>query len=297
LRISGKATFEILWCDFSVSFDTTLVKGERPPLPPAVNVLSQLTEALASPTSWSTQRAATQTHGVSLRSLPPGPGTGPIVLDPLGRVMVKQQVVPLNTARDIDTFGGAPVAGARRFAVTAALNGTPLLTAALRADFAPAQFFAMSDDEKLAAPSFESMEAGCVFGDEHPSFDPAQIIPAPLEYQYVPITLDGVSSTAPANAAPAPYTLNVAQLQLFSKSGSAARAPIRRVGRARFRNEAVSAAARFTEPAWTIVPEGDGPAATVDVGVRTFSEYQAALKDLNRGGARWHLVPARELEP
>jgi hypothetical protein len=294
--VSGKATFEILWCDFSVSFDTTLVKGEKPPLPPAVNVLSQLTQALASSTSWSTQRSATQAHGVALKSLPPAASTGPIILDPLGQVMVKQQVVPLNTGRDIDVFGGAPVAGARRFAVTAALNGTPLQTAPVRGEFAPAQFFAMSDDEKLAAPSSESMEAGCVFGDASTVFDPAQIIPAPLEYQYVPITLQGVSSTAPTNAAPAPYTLNVAQLQMFAKSGAAARAPVRRVGRARFRNESVTAGARFTEPQWTIEPNGDGPAPTVDASVRTFSEYQAALKDLNRGAARFHLVPTREVE-
>ena len=296
LRVSGKATFEILWCDFSVSFDTTLVKGEKPPLPPAVNVLSQLTQALAASSSWSTQRSATQTHGVALRSLPPAASTGPIVLDPLGQVMVKQQVVPLNTSRDIDTFGGAPVAGARRFVLTAALAGTPLETASVRADFATAQFFAMSDDEKLAAPSFESMDAGCVFGDANPAFDPAQIIPAPLEYLHVPITLQGVASTAPPSAAPAPYTLNVAQLQLFAKSGAAARAPIRRVGRARFRNESVAAGARFTEPEWEILPNGDGPAATVDPSVRSFSEYQAALKDLNRGGARFHVVPTREVE-
>ena len=296
LRVSGKATFEILWCDFSVSFDTTLVKGEKPPLPPAVNVLSQLTQALAASSSWSTQRSATQTHGVALRSLPPAASTGPIVLDPLGQVMVKQQVVPLNMSRDIDTFGGAPVAGARRFVLTAALAGTPLETASVRADFATAQFFAMSDDEKLAAPSFESMDAGCVFGDANPAFDPAQIIPAPLEYLHVPITLQGVASTAPPSAAPAPYTLNVAQLQLFAKSGAAARAPIRRVGRARFRNESVAAGARFTEPEWEILPNGDGPAATVDPSVRSFSEYQAALKDLNRGGARFHVVPTREVE-
>ena len=48
-------------------------------------------------------------------------GTG-IVLDPLGRLQVKQQVVPLNTGRDIDIFGGAPVRGAKRFAVKAALE-------------------------------------------------------------------------------------------------------------------------------------------------------------------------------
>ena len=75
LRVSGKATFEILWCDFSVRFDTTLVKGERPPLPPAVDVLAQLTQALASPASWTTERSATQAHGVALRSLPPA---GPV---------------------------------------------------------------------------------------------------------------------------------------------------------------------------------------------------------------------------
>jgi hypothetical protein len=154
----------------------------------------------------------------------------------------------------------------------------------------------MSDDEKLAAPSFESMDAGCVFGDASTVFDPAQIIPAPLEYQYVPITLQGVSSAAPTNAAPAPYTLNVAQLQSFARSGAAARAPIRRVGRARFRNESVVAGATFAEAHWTIVPNGEGAEAPVDSAVRTFSEYQGVAKELNRGGARWQVVPTHEIE-
>jgi hypothetical protein len=189
LRVSGKATFEILWCDFSVKFDTTLVKGERPPLPPAIDVLAQLKQALTAPASWTTERSATQAHGVALRSLPPaGPGA-PIVLDPLGQMRVSQLVVPLNTARDIDLFGGAPVAGDRRFTVTATLGTTSLPRTPHKAPFAPAQFFDMSDDQKLAAPSFESMEAGSVFGEAGVSFDAAQVIPAPLEYQNVPITL------------------------------------------------------------------------------------------------------------
>ena len=307
LRVSGKATFEILWCDFTVHFDTTLVKGERPPLPPAVNVLAQLTQALASPASWTTERSASQAHGVALRSLPPPGATTPLMLDPLGQLSVRQQVVPLNTARDIDSFGGAPIAGARRFSLTAALSGAPLLSAALRADFAPAQFFEMSDDEKLTAPSFESMDAGCVFGDARALFDPAHVIPAPLEYQPIRITLQG-PSTAPstavssslaaliASSAPAAYTLSAGQLQTFARSGAAARAPVRRVGRARFRNDSVEAGASFAPKEWTIVPTGDGPPAAVDPGVRTFSEYQAALTALNRGAARWQLVPAHEIE-
>jgi Family of unknown function (DUF6603) len=295
LRVSGKATFSILWCDFSVHFDTTLVHGEPPPLPPAVNVLAQLTQALASQSSWSTERRAAHAHGVALRSLPPPSATGPIVLDPLGQLTVKQQVVPLNTARDIDTFGGAPVAGARRFGLTASLGGTPLLSLAVQAPFAPAQFFVMSDDEKLAAPSSESMDAGCVFGDALTSFEPAQVIPAPVEYQLIRITLEGSSSSAPPAAAPAQYVLSVTQLQAFTRSGAAARAPVRRVGRARFRNDAVEGGATFNPARWTIVPKGEGAAAAVDPGVRTWSEYHGALNTLNRGGARWQVVPTYEL--
>ena len=161
LRVSGKATFEILWCDFSVRFDTTLVDGEPPPLPPAVDVLAQLNAGAcrAAELEHAAQRGTHARRGAAQPAA--GEPTAPLVLDPLGQLRVRQQVVPLNTARDIDTFGGAPVAGARRFAAHrhperhAAAAATPLT-----APFAPAQFFAMSDDEKLAAPSFESMDAG-----------------------------------------------------------------------------------------------------------------------------------------
>lgn len=295
LRISGKATFEILWCDFSVHFDATLVKGERPPLPPAVNVFTQLTQALASASSWSTQRSATQAHGVALRSLPAAAAGAPIVLDPLGQLSVTQQMAPLNTSRDIEIFGGAPVTGARRFSLTASLSGTPLSSAPVRASFAPAQFFSMSDDEKLAAPSFESLDAGCVFGDALVSFDASQAIPAPLEYETVAITLDGPAPTAPSTAAPL-FTLSQAQLHSFADNGAAARAPIRRVGRARFRNAAVEGAARFASTHWTVMPTGEGQAPEIDAAVRTYSEHQALVNVMNRGGTRWQVVPANELE-
>ena len=88
LRVSGKASFEIFWCDFSVRFDKTLIEGEKPPLPPAVDVLAQLTSALATPDAWSTVAAINRQHGVTLRQLKPGA----LVLDPLGNLMVKQAV-------------------------------------------------------------------------------------------------------------------------------------------------------------------------------------------------------------
>jgi len=311
LRVSGKASFEILWCDFSVHFDATLVQGEPPPLPLAIDVLAQLTQALVSPTGWSTRRTAAQPHGVALRSLPPAGASAPLVLDPLGQLVVTQQVVPLNTGRDIEIFGGAPVAGDRRFGLTAALNGAPLAGSAVQASFAPAQFFVMSDDEKLAAPSFESMDAGCVFGSATTVIDPAQVIAAPLQYQTIligtppaPAAASGpglhaaiANPVVPASAAaPATYTLTVPQLQSLSRSGAVGRAPLRRVGRARFRNDLVQAGATLKPKRWTIMPKGDGIAATVAPSVRTWSEYQGALKALNRSAARWQLLPTHELE-
>jgi uncharacterized protein DUF6603 len=297
LRVRGKATFEILWCDFSVSFDTTLVKGERPPLPPAIDVAAQLRQALVAPASWTTERSATQAHGVALRSLPPAAAGAPIVLDPLGQMRVSQLVVPLNTARDIDIFGGAPVAGDRRFRVTATMGTTTLTRTAHQAPFAPAQFFEMSDDEKLAAPSFETMEAGCVFGEPGVSFEATLVIPAPLEYQDVPIVLDGPPPIVPSNATPPPQTVTPDQLRTFARSGSAGRAPVRHVGRARFRNDAVESAASFAPPRWRIVPAAEaGPPATVEAEVTTWSEYQGVLKTMNRARLRWQLVPAHEVE-
>ena len=138
---------------------------------------------------------------------------------------------------------------------------------------------------------------GCVFGEAGVSFDAAQVIPAPLEYQNVPITLAGTPPVVPSNAAPPPHNDDRrVQLQTFARSGAAGRAPVRHVGRARFRNDAVEGAATLRAARWAIVPNGRGrPAAAVDPDVTTWSEDQGVLKHESRR-ARWQLVPAHEVE-
>ncbi len=290
LRVSGKATFEIFWCDFSVRFDKKLIDGEPPPPPSAVDVLAELNRALSTAQSWSTQAPANATQGVALRKLAPGTA---LVLEPLGRLAIKQDVVPLNTGRDIDVFGGAPVAGARRFALTAALNAIDLTRVTpLQAPFAPAQFFAMSDDDKIASPSFQQMDAGFVVGtNDAVTIDPAQLVPAPLEYDA--IVIDTLAPDVPPKQ-PASYVLPAAQLAVHAATGAAARAPVRRVGRARFRTPGAPAV-DLTPPSWAIAPLEGGPAVAVAASVKTWSEYQATLTALNRASARFQLVPAADL--
>jgi hypothetical protein len=294
LRVSGKASFEIFWCDFTVRFDKTLIEGEKPPLPPAVNVLNELKAALATADSWSTIAAANRQQGVTLRALKPGTTT--LILDPLGKLVVKQAVVPLNTTRDIDTFGGAPVAGDRRFKLSAVLGDQNQQAGPIQDQFVPAQFFSMTDDEKLASPSFADMEAGIVFGSDAVVFDTAQTVPAPLTYES--IVIDGAGKSKKDDK---PYTLSATRLLDQTRFGAVAMAPIRTIGLSRFRNVDAAKAVTLETPGWTIVSLTDmavaSPVATGD----TWAEKRAAVEMLNRGapsGATvWQLVPVNEIAP
>jgi len=297
LRLSGKASFSILWCDFTVHFNATLVDGVSALLA-VVDVLPLLKAALALPTSWRTV-AETVTHGVTLRKLLPG---GPLVVDPLGQLEVTQDVVPLGTERDIETFSGAPLAADKRFALSAALTGGGP-TSVVQGSFAPAQFFTMTDDEKLASPSFETHQSGLTVGSAGVLYDQTTtgLVAAPLTY--LSLVLDGpnlapvLPPPPPAGSPPPPpvvYALPASRLPVQSGSGAAARAPIRRAGRARYRT-ASAPAVSLPEPAWKIVPKSDGAPLAPTPGVTTWSEHRAVVNTLNRTGAKWQVVPAYEV--
>ena len=290
LRISGKASFEIFWCDFSVRFDKTLVSGEKPPLPPAIDVLIELRRALTAPDAWSTQIAANRQHGVALRKIAPG---ATLVLDPLGNLVVRQQIVPLNTTRDLDSFGGAPIAGARRFHLKASIAGVAQDVATVQDAFAPGQFFAMTDDEKLASPSFEDMDAGAIFGSDAIVIDDGASIVAPLEYETIIIDAEGRKTQETDDR----YVL-VAQRFFeqvhFSAVGTA---PIRRIGAARFRNREQPAAVTLRAPQFVVASVASGLASPT-AKPATFAETQATLSWLNRGPgneARWQILPLHEI--
>jgi hypothetical protein len=245
LRLQAKARFEILWVDFTVRLNLQLADGDETALPAPVDLQQQLMQLLASPASWRAVAAGLPPHGVQLRAA----GTpGQLVLDPLGQLVLEQQLVPLNTELDIDTFAGVRVRGARRFNVAASLDGRA--GAPVRAAFAPARYFEMSDDEKLAAPAFRSFDAGVVLGDEAASYDAADAITMPLGYGPV-FVVDGAPAAASASAvsastasasAPRWQALSAGEVGAQLHNAPAALAPARRVGAARFRNRHVAPA-------------------------------------------------------
>jgi hypothetical protein len=225
LSVRAKCTFEILWWDVTVRVNFTLVSGQTPPLPAAIDAFAQLRAALADSKSWTTELPQGQTRIVSLRE---SAADGTLRVHPLGTLTVRQSVVPLNLTRDIDKFNDSPIAGARRFTVTRVAVGTGTgaePTGSVQDDFAPGQFFEMSDDEKLASPSFEPMQAGLRIGSSVFAFNVSQSVASPLEYETRIVDRKAAVPTPPLKAK---YVLTRERLEMHAMHGAAGRSSLRR---------------------------------------------------------------------
>jgi len=269
LAVRAKCTFEVLWWDVSIRVNVTLVSGSGPGVAAAVDASAQLRVALADPKSWASELPPGQTRIVSLRDVA---ADGVLRVHPLGTLTVRQSVVPLNLDRDIDKFGEAPVAGARRFNVTrVAVGNSNESGGALADDFAPAQFFEMSDDAKLASPSFQSMQAGLRVGSSQFSLGFTQRVESPLEYE------TRVIDRKAAKPPPPPardYRLSEVLLQLHAMQGAA--------GRSMLRRERVAPANPFAkvEPArWTALTEDLGVVSDAARNVSFVEALGAAQRD------------------
>lgn len=152
-HVAGSFKIHIVFFDVTISFSHSW--GEDAPAPQIapVDVLSLLTADLADARNWGAPLPAGTPPLVSLRD----PGTP--VVHPLALLEVHESIVPLGLA--IAQFGSAPVSGANTFTIADyQINGSTAPHEPVEDDFAPAQFFNLSDDEKLSRPSFETHDAG-----------------------------------------------------------------------------------------------------------------------------------------
>jgi hypothetical protein len=164
-RARGELCVSILFWDACLGFDETFGGGEPVSVPeidpwtgsagpPAVVGLKQ---ALDDPASWSTDPPPGLLSVVVLAE-----GSKNLV-DPLGILIVRERVVPVETDKPIERFGVGKVPQPVTFKlVGATLQGSvPLVKRGKVEDsFAPAQYFALDDGTKLSAKSYEKREAG-----------------------------------------------------------------------------------------------------------------------------------------
>ena len=265
LRVRGKATFEILWFDVSVSFDRTLVSGARPPAPAPVEVLPPLLEALRQPASWQATLP-----GARLVTLRDSAAPGTVTLHPLSTLSVRQNVVPLNLR--ITRFGNTRPSGAQEFRIQqVAIGGQPVVVQGepLRDFFAPAQFREMSDDEKLSAPAFQALPAGVQFSSGSLRHGTAMV--APLE-EYEDYIIPQPAHAPQSGQAQATADL----LTRFGHLSAVGSNAVRRTGRNKYQAKAIAMAS--TAKAYAITSTRDLAATTAQHA--TWTEASAAL---------WHL--------
>jgi Family of unknown function (DUF6603) len=227
LHLKGKATFEIFWCDFTIHVDHTFISGEAPPKLPPVRVMDQLKAALDDPRNWSGQIGDTERAMVTLRS---SQAANQLALHPLGKLSVKQTIVPLEL--QIAKFGGSTPADARLFKINSvSLNGKPAGFTGEKDFFAPAQFLDLSDDEKLAAPSFEPMVAGMTVGSDSFIINEAEILEDGA-IAYETIILDKANNQS--TTLPTTFSIDPGNLGRQIAIGAAAKSDARRVGALRY---------------------------------------------------------------
>jgi hypothetical protein len=136
------------------------IPGSDAPLPappPAVDAAAALRDALGQPSAWHSDPPPGGQHLVRLADAGQG---GNMVVHPLGVLTVRQRRLPLGQA--IQRLGSGTLASATAFTITAASVGSVAIKdpPTVQDYFARAQFFTLSDADKLAAPSFELMDAG-----------------------------------------------------------------------------------------------------------------------------------------
>lgn len=163
-HVWGEGCISVLFFDVCVPFDKTFG------LPRILDVLLGkdpwllLEAALKSIENWAAELGAGVAVAATMRA--PAAGASTVLLHPMGAAALRQHVLPFN--RPLERFGEFDIIGPNRYdvaGVKVGQNGAPDWTLA-NDDFAPGDFEALSETDRLSRDSFESMAAGISVGGD-----------------------------------------------------------------------------------------------------------------------------------
>ncbi|MGA7178840.1 MAG: DUF6603 domain-containing protein [Thiobacillaceae bacterium] len=183
-HIAGRAEVHTPWPlpDFSLHIDEAWGTDRDTPVV-TVRIADKLAEEIARTANWSAQLPQGGEGYLTLASVDPGTG---LLAHPLGSLTFQQKLVPLELR--LAKASGSKIDGANEFgrpALQLAQGQNVLPQGKLpdaRADFfATAQFLELSQDDKLAKPSFESYTAGYELRDD--DFELGEIVEETLDYE------------------------------------------------------------------------------------------------------------------
>lgn len=270
-HIAGNAEVHTPWPlpDFSVHIDQHFgTDADSPQI--TVDIADLLGKEITKIGNWTAQLPGGGDAFLSLAKVDVGTD---LLAHPLGSLTFQQKLVPFELK--LDKASGSKITGANEFfqgALTLTQGGNPASVVTVSAQpandfFAAAQFLDMSQDDKLAKPSFESFAAGYRLASE--DFDMGEIIPELMDYEEADLGAAPVPKLARRRAGE-PYFESVQGASLAF--GAAGRSPLRDRALAR----PAQAAAFKVNPAPVTVAEKStlAPAA----GGRTFNSVWRATQ-------------------
>ena len=190
-RIAGRGTVEIpLAPDIHINIDESWGTDRDTPLV-TILLADRLKEEITKVSNWSAQLPA---GGESYITLADIPGVTDLLAHPLGTLGFQQKLIPLELR--LNKVGGSKIQGANEYVKPelkiSQQDQSPQLQAPapLKDFFSAAQFLDMSQDDKMAKPSFESFTAGYSLRDDAYRF--GEVVPETLNYEEADLGADPV---------------------------------------------------------------------------------------------------------
>jgi hypothetical protein len=253
-RARGEVCVSILFWDACLRFDQTFGGGSpvaTPEIDPWLGSSGSpevigLKRAIEDAANWSSEPPAANLAVVTLAE-----GADKLV-DPLGALLLRQRVLPLETAAPITRFGA--VKTPRPFVlknVVATLErgdvSVPLVKRGVVQDlFAAAQYFSMNDAQKLSAKSFEKYGAGYRLSTRQNDLELGSTASKHVVYETRAIAADGTITSLP-NHEPVE-----AQLTAANQKSAVARFGFRRVATHKYVDPRLQQAFSIRIPAFVI---------------------------------------------
>lgn len=240
-HVWGKAQVTFLFIRVTAEFDVTVGREVSPSLPPPIHVHDLLVVELQNPANWSSQLPAGENPLVTFRSERVAaldvtkPPSHMVLVHSSAELQVNQRLVPLVGAKEpISLFGNTTPEGPTTFELGVQANELGMSAESVSDWFARAQFYDMSDTEKLSSKSFDQMPSGMRFK-------------APVGYHCgTPVPKDMSAATRPNDKTLSPGGAPLAETKLTAPLpsdtvlrraaawGAAGSAPIRHSGSAKY---------------------------------------------------------------
>lgn len=290
-HVCGQASIEILFVKATVRFDRTFGTQEPPALTESVLITPLIIEALSTPGNWISKLPGSGESLVSFRSLKE---QDVIYIHPIADLAVRQSIVPLDT--ELQKFGNNALSDERCFSINAIKVNGKAVSSKLEPEselFAAAQFFNLSDNEKLSRPSFEQMPAGVKLGMNDIIFGTIQNLEIHLETLIFDPAFGDDSTASPA------IKVSADSITRNSDKSSASLSAMHRTSTRRFRSR--GSKIKVSAPKYMVVSKMDFSVVGSGEFKKTMGRVEAveALRKLvarnSLNGKRVQIVRAHEV--